>query len=188
VYQSGHIILLDGPSASGKSRLKRELLQTCPHMVFCRRITTRPKRDEDSDSDYDFVSPEEFDVLERSGGLAAWRHFQFGMSYGLPRKPVEQALEQGCTVLALIDLGTVEQAKIAWPRSRAVLLYAPLEQLRQRLEARNGHSQAQIEERLNNAREVWNRRTLYDHVILNHNGKWPETLEQMVAICRQTTM
>ena len=150
-----------------------------PELVFCHRVTTRPRREAESDADYRFITAEEFQRLEKSNGLAAWRHFEFGMSYGLPREPVEAALQKNCSVLCLIDLGTIEEAKSCWPQAIGVLLYAPLEQLERRLKARHSHSQAQIRERLENAERVWEKRHLYDHVILNRDGQWEQTLQAL---------
>lgn len=176
------ILLLDGPSCSGKSGAKRALLENCPDLVFCPRITTRPPREKESDADYDFVSKQEFEELEHAGELAAWRHFDFGMSYGLPKTRVEEALAAGNTVLCLIDLGTVTQAKACWPQASGVLLYAPEEDLEKRLRSRGSHSQAQISERLENARKVWSQREQYDHVVINRDGEWDKTLAQLLDI------
>lgn len=176
------ITLLDGPSASGKSGAKQALMERVDGLTFCPRITTRPPREEESDSDYRFVSPQEFQDLEDSEGLAAWRHFEFGMSYGLPIKPVEQALALKQRAFCLIDLGTVEQAKACWPQATGILLYAPLDQLERRLRARHAHSEEQIAERLRNAERVWVKRHLYDHVIINEDGEWEHTLAQLQRI------
>lgn len=178
------LFLLDGPSASGKSRLKQEILSVCPDLHFCRRITTRPDRADGSDQDYDFVTPEQFKKLEVSGALAAWRHFEFAMSYGLPRAAVEAHEQEGRSVLALIDLGTIAQARQCWPQAVGILLLSPLDQLRERLQRRGCHSPAQIEERLRNAEQIWQRRNDYDHWIDN-NGPWSKTVETMFEIIRR---
>lgn len=178
------LFLLDGPSASGKSRLKDDLLFACPDLSFCRRVTTRPARADGSDQDYDFVTPEQFKELETSGELAAWRHFDFQMSYGLARAPVELAERKGQSVLALIDLGTIAQARQCWPHAVGILLLSPLEQLKERLQQRGCHSPAQIEERLRNAQTIWNCRSDYDHWIHN-DGAWSDTLQQMLEILKK---
>jgi len=133
------------------------------------------------------VSAEEFQELEKGRKLAAWRHFEFGMSYGLPVEPVEAALAAGKTAFCLIDLGTVDQIRRHWPHCTSILLYAPVEQLRGRLLARGGHTTEQVEERLGNASLVWAKRTLYDQVLMNEDGRWDNTLEQALAICRRST-
>ena len=182
VISASKIVLLDGPSCSGKSGARSTLLELYPELVFCRRVTTRPRRESESDADYRFITTDEFQELEQNDGLAAWRHFEFGMSYGLPKDPVEAAVRGSRPVLCLIDLGTVEQAKSCWPHATGVLLYAPLEQLERRLRARRSHSEAQIQERLENAERVWEKRHLYDHVILNRDGEWDQTIEALGGI------
>lgn len=160
------LFLLDGPSATGKSTLLRQLLQVCPQLTFCPRLTTRAPRPDDR-GDYEFVTPEEFRRRQAAGELALSRDFEFGMSYGLPRRPVEEALAQGRSVLALVDLGTAPQARAIWPECVTILLCAPLSELERRLRERGGHSAEQIAERLSNAAAVLACAPDYDYVVVN---------------------
>lgn len=160
------IFLLDGPSATGKSTLVRHLLEACPQLTFCPRLTTRPPRPDDQ-GDYEFVSQDEFQRRQAAGELALSRDFDFGMSYGLPRRPVEDALAQGRSVLALVDLGTAPQARSIWPDCVTILLCAPLGELERRLRQRGGHSEEQIAERLGNAAAVLASAPEYDYVVVN---------------------
>ncbi|MBT9587474.1 guanylate kinase [bacterium] len=176
------VFLLDGPSASGKTTLARALLEKFSgRLQFCRRLCTRCPRPGELDSplrDYDFVTPEEFAAQKNAGGLAVWREFDFGMSYGLPRLSVERALQQG-SVLALVDLGTAPQARQHWPYCIAILLCAPLPELERRLRERGGHSLEQIAERLSNAAAVLPSVVDYDYVVVNRPPHWEHALEQL---------
>jgi guanylate kinase len=179
------VFLLDGPSATGKSTLVRELLDHFgDRLQFVRRLTTRSPRPGELESplrDYDFVSPEEFAAQKEAGQLAMWRDFEFGMSYGLPRRSVDRARQQG-SLLALVDLGTAPQARLIWPDCVTVLLCAPLAELERRLRQRGGHTEAQIEERLGNASAVLQRVPEYDYVVVNRPPHWDAALEQLTWI------
>lgn len=179
------LFLLDGPSATGKSTLVRQLLQACPQLTFCRRLTTRAPRPGDLE-DYHFVDMAEFRRQQAAGELALSRDFEFGMSYGLPRRPVDEALEAGRSVLALVDLGTGPQARQIWPHCTTILLCAPLDELERRLRARGTHSREQIAERLGNAVAVLSKAPDYDYVVVNR----PPGPERALALLRwivQTT-
>lgn len=187
------LLLLDGPSASGKSTLVRGLLERFPQLHFCRRLTTRsprPGEERESIRDYDFVSPEEFARRKNQGQLALYREFDFGMSYGLPRDPIDRALSRGQPVLALVDLGTAPQARDLWPDCTTALLCCPLAELEGRLRRRGQHSQEQIRERLDNARAVWDRVTEYDFVLINrdHDQGPATTLEQLSWIVQRALL
>lgn len=179
------LFLLDGPSATGKSTLVRQLLQTCPQLTFCRRLTTRPPRPGDQE-DYHFVTMEEFRRRQTAGELALSRDFDFGMSYGLPRGPVDEALAAGGSVLALVDLGTAPQARRIWPDCVTILLCAPLSELERRLQERGGHTPEQIAERLGNAVAVLASAPEYDYVVINR-PPGPERALRLLQWIVQTT-
>lgn len=181
------IVLLDGPSASGKTTLVQGLLTAFPEQLeFCRRLTTRSPRAEEAVSefrDYDFVSAEQFEAAKQSGRLALYREFEFGMSYGLPLDAVETALLRKKTVLALVDLGTAPRARELWDDCICILLCSPLDQLEARLRGRGGHTEEQIAERLRNAGEVLRSVPDYDYVVVNR-GSQQDALEQLRGIVK----
>lgn len=179
------LFLLDGPSATGKTTLVQALLQQFPgRLEFCRRLTTRHPRPGELDNpfrDYDFVEAEEFRRRFQAGELALSRDFEFGMSYGLPRQSVDQALQRG-SALALVDLGTAPQARQLWPDCVCILLIAPLDELERRLHARGGHTPDQIAERLGNAAGVLSRAADYDYVVVNRPPDSRRALDQLCWI------
>ena len=176
------LFLLDGPSGTGKTTLVKELLQAFPtQLQFCRRVTTRSPRPGEMESavrDYDFVTPAEFAALKNAGELALWREFDFGMSYGLPRKRVDQVLNT-THGLALCDLGTAPQARTLWKSCVTILLCTPMAELARRLQARGGLSPDQIAERLANATTVLQSVPDYDYVVINRPPHWALACEQL---------
>jgi guanylate kinase len=182
------IVLLDGPSASGKTTLVQGLLAAYPEQLeFCRRLTTRAPRPEEHDNDfrdYDFVSSAQFQAAREAGRLALYREFDFGMSYGLPLDAVQEVLRRQKSVLALVDLGTAPAARELWPECICILLCSPLEQLERRLRDRGTHSEEQIAERLGNAAEVLRRVPEYDYVVINR-GSLQDALEQLRGIVKR---
>lgn len=179
------MFLLDGPSATGKTTLVQALLKTFEgRLEFCRRITTRSPRPGELENpfrDYDFVTTEEFAQRRGAGELALSRDFEFGMSYGLPRRAADEALERG-SVLALVDLGTAPTARAFWSDCVCILLIAPPDELERRLQARGGHTAAQIAERLGNAAIVLSRAADYDYVVVNRPPDPTRALDQLCWI------
>ena len=105
----GMLVVLSGPSGSGKDTVLIEFLQNNPQIKKSISMTTRQARDGEIDGkDYYFVSDEEFDKNIESGNLLEWAEF-VGNRYGTPKDKVEKMREEGKNVLLEIDVkGTKE--------------------------------------------------------------------------------
>lgn len=184
--KTGRIFLIDGPSGTGKSTLLRGLLALPElNLEYCRRVTTRaPRPDEAGHSDYEFITQERFSELAARGELAEYRNFLFGMSYGLPRAPVEEVILTGRNALAITNLGTFKEVKAVWPDSVTILLISPIEEIEARLRARGTNTDEQIAERLHNARAALELAPYYDYVVPNRQGRLERTLKELGRIVR----
>ena len=123
-------MLLDGASASGKSTIKDRLLaDPAFDFHYVPRYTTRAQRPDDAASpDYIFMSPSDFRQRALAGELLEWRHFLFGMSYGLGWPEIRRGMASGKNFLAVMNLGSVIEVKQQLPESLCVLVDAPLDQ------------------------------------------------------------
>lgn len=173
------IVLLDGASASGKSTIKNRLLAD-PDLGFhyVRRYTTRAQRADDAaNPDYIFLSEADFRQRELAGELLEWRHFLFGMSYGLGWPEIREGIASGKNVLAVMNLGNVRNVKRQLPESVCVLVDAPLDQIERRIRARGLNTEEEIAERVGNARHARAAAQEYDLVCANHDGVGSEAYD-----------
>jgi guanylate kinase len=164
-----HIFLLDGASCTGKTTLATRLAgRKRLHLELVPRYSTRqPRGATGAEPEYLFVSPQEFRRLAGEGAFIEYRDFQFGMSYGLPWAQTIAPIRLGRRVIGIIDLGNVRHVKEVLPEAVTILITAPEHVLRQRLIARGYNREAEINERLENARRVAAYRPFYDHVVEN---------------------
>ncbi|HUN66891.1 MAG TPA: hypothetical protein VMW43_12420 [Bacteroidota bacterium] len=164
--ERGILIVIDGPSAVGKSTIVRGLLaQTAVPLALAKRVTTREKRAAEDDEDiYDFVSHEKFRAMVESGGFVEHKCYKFGMCYGLPKAHVIDRLARGEHLLAMINLGNIRMVKEVVPDTFGVFLSASLATVRERLLRRGTHTPEQIEERLGNAADSLRFAPYYDLV------------------------
>ncbi|MCA9794152.1 MAG: hypothetical protein KC910_20225 [Candidatus Eremiobacteraeota bacterium] len=177
------IFLLDGPSGAGKTTITQALLEHFKDRLgFCQRVTTRAQREGETGSDYQFIDAHDFESRLARGEFAAYRKFEFGMSYALPKQPVDEMVQHGRHALAMIDLGTVGMARKCWPSSVAFFLITPPDELEARLKARGAHTHAQIVERVENARQALEFTPFYDYVIPNRQGCLEKTLDRVIRI------
>ncbi len=177
----GHLLVIDGPSAVGKSTVVRGLLDL-PDLRFdiIKRYTTRSRRESDNDDDlYEFVSQDEFDRRVAGGYFLEHKCYKFGMCYGLPQKETEASLGKGRDALAMINLGNIGDVKSRLPDAFGVFISASLDTVRQRLLARGTHTPEQIEERLGNAANSVRFASKYDLVVANEHRSVEEVVQEV---------
>ncbi|RMF74699.1 MAG: guanylate kinase [Planctomycetota bacterium] len=148
----GKLVVISGPSGTGKTSICDGLLERIPDAVWSVSVTTRPKRGHEVDGRaYRFVSDEEFDRMLESGELLEHATY-VNHRYGTPRRPVEEALAQGKVVIMEIDYQGAAQVAEKIPDSIRVFVLPPTrETLRARLEGRRTESEELQRRRLEKA-------------------------------------
>ncbi|GGB39257.1 ribose 1,5-bisphosphate phosphokinase PhnN [Roseibium aquae] len=143
----GKMVLVVGPSGSGKDTLISALKERCmgrDDLVFARRLITRSP--DAASEDHDTLTMAEFDHLAASGELAlSWR--AHGLGYCLP-KACDTAIEQGRTVIANGARRILGEANAKYARFQVILVTAPVDVLAARLAARGREGETEIRARL----------------------------------------
>jgi guanylate kinase len=176
-------VVLSGPSGAGKDAVLDELARrrhAFHRVVTC---TTRPARfNERHGQDYYFVTQMEFDGLQRNGGLLEHATV-YGDSYGVPKQQVLDMLSRGLDVYVRTDVQGAASIKQVMPEAvRIFIAPASLDELEQRLRARNSDDEARIERRLVTARSEMARSAEFEHVIMNAAGKLEAAVDKIEAI------
>ena len=185
----GKLLVVSGPSGAGKTSICDELLRRLPDARWSVSVTTRPPRGDERDGEaYRFISPEEFRRLIDDDALLEYATY-LGQLYGTPRPPVDEALEQGQTVIMEIDIQGAEQVARRMPESVRIFVLPPtMDTLRARLEGRETESKALQEKRLAEADgEIAFAQTsgIYPYIITNDILK--DSVAQVVDILEQET-
>lgn len=164
----GRLFIVSAPSGAGKSTLCRALLKRFPDLNYSISCTSRPPRGSEREGvDYHFISTDEFERGIDSGRWAEWAEVH-GNYYGTAAADLQRRLAGGSDVLLDIDVQGARQIRKRFPDSVTIFIMPPsLAVLAQRLQSRGTDSEAEIQRRLNNAREEMRFRNLYRHVIVN---------------------
>jgi guanylate kinase len=168
----GPLIIVSGPSASGKTTVVRQVLaqtQGDPPLRTSISATTREKRGKEQDGvDYHFWTREHFMEQKQAGAFLEWADV-FGNCYGTLRSEVEDWRERGVGVILVIDVQGAAQVRQKVPDCVTVFLKAPSPAVyEQRLRARRTEvDEATIARRLRAAAEEEKRAVEYQHVIVN---------------------
>lgn len=104
------ILVLAGPSAVGKTTVVKELLTLNPRFEYIRSATTRAPRGDGHDSEYIYLSVDEFERLIEEGGVLEYTHFA-GNFYGTPASEIERIFAEGKIPLLILDVNGVNSLK-----------------------------------------------------------------------------
>ena len=150
--RKGMLLVVSGPSGTGKGTLCERLLRSDPTIMFGVSATTRkPREGEINGVHYHFIDEERFDKM-----LAEKAFFEHatvhGHRYGTPRDQVERAIEEGRNILLDIDPQGALSVMSAMPETVSVFILPPsYSALRERLHTRNTDDPDEILKRLSNA-------------------------------------
>jgi len=183
----GKLIVVSGPSGTGKTSICTALLEQLPDTVWSVSATTRPRRPSDRDNtSYEFVSCEEFQHRMSAGEFLETAEY-VGNLYGTPRAPVEDALASGKNIVMEIDVQGGIQVAAKMPEAVMIFVLPPnLESLRARLEGRDGEAAQQLAKRLAEADgeiAVARDSGCYEHFVVN--DVLETTIEQVLEILKQ---
>jgi guanylate kinase len=162
------LIVVAGPSGVGKTSVLAELRRRYPDFYFSVSVTTRPPRPGEVDgAHYHFVDNLTFDKLVGDNQLLEHAEYA-GNRYGTPRRPVEQALEQGKPALLEIEVQGARQVRKAWPSAYMVMIQPPSwEVLVARLTGRGTENPEVVERRLAAAKDELSASDEFDAVVVN---------------------
>lgn len=164
------LIIISAPSGTGKTTLcERVLKDYADRVVKSTSCTTRPPRGQEVHGrEYFFLSVDEFEDRKSKGEFVEWAQVH-GHYYGTSKSVIEDALNQGRSVLLDIDVqGAESLRKLFSDRCLSIFLVPPsLEALKSRLVQRGTDTSQTIEHRLNNAKEELQQADYFDYVITN---------------------
>lgn len=167
---AGRLLVVSGPSGSGKSSIVRELIERLG-IEFSVSATTRlPRPGERHGVHYNFISRREFEAMIENDELLEWAVYN-NRYYGTPAAPIEEVLEDKRDILLEIEIQGARQVRERKPEAVMYFIAPPsLEELEKRLRRRGDTSEEDIEDRLEIAEaEMAEAPELFDHIIVNDN-------------------
>jgi guanylate kinase len=178
------LVVVSGPSGVGKDSLLLRMRDRGVDAHYTTTVTTRPKREVDpADHEFlSFVTDDDFQQLLQEGGLL--EHAQvYAYRYGVPKRPLQEALARGRDVIVRVDVQGAETIKRLIPAAISVFLAPPsMTQLEARLRARKQDGAAAVQRRLNAAERELAQAVTFDHVVVNEEGRLDEAVDQVLNI------
>ena len=173
---SGVLIILSGPSGSGKDTVLNKLTENRDDIKISISMTTRQKRNDEIDGlNYYFVNREYFEKKIADNNMLEYAEYANNL-YGTPKAPVDEMLRNGKAVILKIEVQGAEKIRKIYPEVISIFLMPPsVRVLEERLRGRNSEDEETLNHRLVIAREEIRRAPEYDYIVIN------DTVENAVA-------
>lgn len=164
----GELIVLSGPSGTGKSTVIAQLLEQRKDIHFSVSFTTRnPRAGEVDGVNYNFVDHAEFERMIAADELLEFAQY-VGNYYGTSLKVIRDHLEQGIDVLLDIEVQGAAKVRKKCPEAVSIFIIPPsMEELAKRLHQRATDAEDVIQNRLQQAQREYQEIPNYDYLVVN---------------------
>ena len=166
--RKGLLILISGPSGTGKGTVCELLRKNHPEISYSISATTRQPRPGEQDGvNYYFYDKEKFRQMIDAGELLEWAEV-YGNYYGTPKQKVLDRLNAGEDILLEIDTQGALNVMKAMPEGLFIFLLPPsLEELANRLKGRGTETEESLQRRLGAAVDEIKIAHNYRYVVVN---------------------
>lgn len=180
------ILVVSGPSGSGKSSIVKEFLKYDGSFDVSISHTTRQMRhNEVNGKDYYFVSKQQFEDMVKRNEFVEWAVVH-GNFYGTSRGEIERITALERNVLLEIDIEGAKNVKQIYGNSviTVFVITECFQVLKERLSSRGTDAEEVILKRIYNAKQEIDNISFYDYVIINKSGYLNEAVSNLSYICK----
>lgn len=180
---NGVLLVVSAPSGCGKDTIIAEVLKKFDDAFLSVSMTTRPMRPGEAEGvNYYFVSQREFEEKIDCGEMLEYARYGSNY-YGTPAGPVRKLLEEGKTVVLIIEVQGAGNVKRMFPDACNIFIIPPsFEILEKRLRGRGTDDDESIIKRLDIAKDELARAVEFDYIV--ENDVLEEAVEDIVTIIK----
>lgn len=189
--KAGKLILILGPSGSGKGTIINYLKKKYPHFTFPCSYTTRKPRPGEKDGDaYHFISKKQFKQLINTDVFLEWAIVHSDNYYGTNRHEILDSLNDGQIVVREVDVQGVESIWKILGKENVITVFVTTPSwlyLKHRIVKRSKISQTELRSRERSYGYETKFASSCTHVVESLDDKIPETFAQIDKIISMET-
>jgi guanylate kinase len=181
------MIIVAAPSGAGKSSFVERIIKEETRLVDIITFTTRNiRKGETAGVQYNFIGQEDFQKKIQENFFVEWAkvHTNF---YGTSYESLEKTWSAGKCAIMDIDIQGVATFKSKYPDAKTIFILPPsIDELRRRIEKRDGGMPHDIEVRMANAEKEIAEAKSFDFRIVNDNfehsyAEFKKIIEELLA-------
>ena len=179
----GVLVVVSAPSGCGKDTIISEVLKQTDDAFLSVSMTTRAMRTGEVEGvNYYFVTQTEFEEKIDQGEMLEYARYGSNY-YGTPAGPVREMLEEGKTVILIIEVQGAGNVKRLFPDACNIFIIPPsFDVLEKRLRGRGTDDDKSIIKRLEIAKDELKRAPEFDYIV--ENDVLEEAVEDIITIIK----
>lgn len=168
MLNKGLLIVISGPSGTGKGTLCKALFNKNKTLNFSVSCTTRAKREgEIHGVNYFFIEKDEFTHMIENDEFLEYAKV-YDNYYGTPKAYVEKLINEGKDIVLEIDIQGALNIKEKYPEGVYIFILPPsMEELKHRIVNRGSETKESLEKRFSSAFNEVNYYDKYNYVVVN---------------------
>jgi len=189
INTSAHILIIAGPSGSGKNSIMEGVLKQCNKCARLTTATTRaPRATEQHGIDYYFITKSEFLDGIKSGQIPEhWHAEDTDRYYGAYLPDLEKKTAEGKIIIAQVQAEGIKYYKEHFANTLAILVTAGNDdELKRRITSRHPISESEFAERIQLVQqELAEFKPICDYTVRNPDGKLDEAIAEVMQILQK---
>ena len=187
----GKLVIIVGPSGSGKSSVMKGLKEEFPQYIYPLSATTRPMREGEKEGEiYHFYTKQAFEKGIEEGEFLEYAIVHQDHYYGMIKKPIIESLEKGEIVVREVDIQGLDNIQECIPKKNLVTIFITVpnqKELVERIVQRSKISEDELNKRKESMYKEFGRARDCDYMVENKQGELKKTIQTVADIIQSET-